>query len=179
MSRKKSNTLGMVVLVAVIMCAFLLITPFFRFSCSRLFIHDFLGMDTELIGPGLALTQGNLIHVLPLVVMLFLWGAVALWVYHDAERRGHSGLLWALFVFIGNIIGLIIYLILRVSSPDVADTGPGVTAKCPSCSGTIQSSYVACPYCGIKLENNCKSCGKHVEPGWKACPFCGERLNGQ
>jgi DNA-directed RNA polymerase subunit RPC12/RpoP len=177
MSREKGNTPGIVILVAVILIAFLFITPFFRFSCSRVFLHDFLGLENGLVTPGLALAPGNIMHLVPLVLMLLVWGAVTLWVYHDAERRGHSGLLWGLFVFIGNVIGLIIYLILRVPSPDAADTGPGVPAKCPSCSNTIQSSYVACPFCGIKLENSCNSCGKPVEAGWKACPYCGAKLN--
>ncbi len=178
MSHKQGKTTGMIILVAVILIAFLFVTPLFRYSCSRVVMQDFLGMDGDMTGPGLLMGPGNLIHIIPLVVMLLLWGAVTLWVYHDAERRGNSGLLWGLFVFIGNIIGLIIYLILRVSSPEVADTGPGVTIRCPGCSGAIQSSYVACPHCGIKLDNNCNSCGKRVETGWKVCPFCGEKLNG-
>ena len=179
MSHKQGKNMGMIILVAVILIAFLFVTPIFRYSCSRVIMHDFLGMDNELIAPGLVLTHGNLFHIMPLVLMLLLWGAVALWVYHDAERRGHSGLLWGLFVFIGNIIGLIIYLILRASSPDLTGTSPVVAIRCPGCAGSIQSSYVACPHCGIKLDKSCNNCGKHVEPGWKACPYCGTTLDSQ
>ena len=177
MSAEKSNAAGLVVLVIVIVIAFMFITPFFPFSCSRVFLHDFMGMDRTIIGPGMMLTTTNLARVLPLLFMLVLWGAVALWVYHDAERRGQSGLLWGLFVFVGNIIGLIVYLIVRVSSPEASQGKTGVTMKCPGCSGTIRSTYVACPYCGVKLGRNCDACGKRVEAGWKACPYCGKLLD--
>jgi DNA-directed RNA polymerase subunit RPC12/RpoP len=108
-----------------------------------------------------------------------LWGAVALWVYHDAERRKHSGLLWGLFVFIGNIIGLIIYLIVRASSPDTSSAlAPATAAKCPNCAKPIQNTYVACPHCGINLAKKCAHCGKHAELDWKVCPYCGQVMNG-
>jgi hypothetical protein len=176
MSREKSNTAGLVLLVIVILVAILFVTPVWRFSCSRVFMHDFLGMDHVMTAPGVFFTTTNFVRLVPLIVMLVLWAAVALWVYHDAERRGQSGVLWGLFVFVGNIIGLIVYLILRVSSPEIAGGVPGATTKCPNCSGTIRSTYVACPYCGIKLSKHCNNCGKPVEPDWKACPHCGQRL---
>ncbi|AGB04911.1 protein of unknown function (DUF1883) [Aciduliprofundum sp. MAR08-339] len=47
--------------------------------------------------------------------MLFfvVWLLVLIWVYRDAKRRGKSGLVWFLVVLILNIIGLIIWLIVR------------------------------------------------------------------
>ena len=177
MPRDKSKTTGVVLLVAVMIIAFMFVTPLFRFSCSRVFMHDFLGVDDRVMAPTLALSYHNMAYMVPLLVMVLLWGAVALWVYHDAERRGHSGLLWGLFVFIGNLIGLIIYLILRFSSVYEPETGAGTTAKCPGCSGTIRSTYVACPYCGRKLASSCQGCGKQVETDWKACPWCGTAID--
>ncbi len=84
MSHKQGKTTGMIILVAVILIAFLFVTPLFRYSCSRVVMQDFLGMDGDMTGPGLLMGPGNLIHIIPLVVMLLLWGAVTLWVYHDA-----------------------------------------------------------------------------------------------
>ncbi len=46
-------------------------------------------------------------------VFLLIWLAVLIWVYKDAKRRGKSGLLWFLVVLFLNIIGLIIWLIVR------------------------------------------------------------------
>jgi len=53
--------------------------------------------------------------------LLILWIVVIIWVYRDAERRGMNGLLWALLVLIGNLIGLLIYLIVRTDT--VATSG--------------------------------------------------------
>lgn len=176
MSRKNSNTLGLVILMSVFVIAFLFVLPMFPFSCSRLFMHDFLGVHTGDPATSLFLMQHQLTRFLPLVVMFVLWSAVALWVYRDAERRNHSGLLWGLFVFVGNVVGLIIYLILRSSSPETAAPLAAATAKCPSCQGPIQGTYVACPHCGVGLAKSCSKCGKRVETEWNACPYCGESL---
>jgi hypothetical protein len=179
MSRKDGNALGVVVLILVILAAFFFVNPLFRFSCSRVFMHDFLGMHVDDMVPGVMVWSHGFYQLLPLTIMFFLWAAVALWVYHDAERRNHNGLLWALFVFVGNIIGLIVYLILRSSSPETTTSfAPPASARCPSCSGPIQPSYVACPHCGRKLSSNCAQCGKRLEPDWKICPYCGHATNG-
>lgn len=177
MSQQSRNTFGLVLLVVVILIAFLFLTPAFRFSCSRVFLEDFLGMHQTLIAPDSYWSGFGLVRLMPLLVMFVLWGAVSVWVYYDAERRGHSGLLWGLFVFIGNIIGLIIYLILRVSSPDpAAAPAPAESGPCPKCGRPVQKSFVACPYCGIELSGTCGQCGKNVEPAWRVCPYCGQGL---
>ncbi len=46
-------------------------------------------------------------------ILILIWLAVLVWVYKDAKRRGKSGLLWFLIVLFLNIIGLIIWLIVR------------------------------------------------------------------
>lgn len=180
MSRQDKNWLGLTVLLLVILAAFFLVNPLFRFSCSRVFMHDFLGIAHDTVPPIMVFTDHGIARLMPLLLMFLLWGAVALWVYHDAERRKHSGLLWGLFVFIGNIIGFIIYLIVRTSSADTSPTlATAVTAKCPSCAQPIQNTYVACPHCGINLVKKCADCGKNMELNWKVCPYCGQAVNDQ
>jgi len=112
--------------------------------------------------------------------LLALWIAVILWVYRDAEKRNMNGVLWGLLVFVGNIIGLIIYLILRNeetfrSSPAPSVSVPG-SGLCPSCSVQVQPGFAFCPHCGSKVEAECPKCKKPVSGKWKLCPFCGERL---
>ena len=178
MSQQSKNTFGLVLLVVVILVAFLFLTPAFRFSCSRVFMHDILGMDTTLFAPGTFFSDFGIARFLPLLVMFVLWGAVSVWVYQDAERRGYSGLLWGLFVFIGNIIGLIIYLIIRASSTDLTFAPfPGRSDKCPNCSRPVRKSFVACPHCGTDLISKCGQCEKKIEPDWRICPYCGQNLN--
>jgi hypothetical protein len=180
MSKSDSSKAGLVILAVVFVAAFLLVNPLFRFSCSRVFMHDFLGMHPGDMSSGLFLSNYGIARFVPLTIMFFLWAAVAVWVYRDAERRSHNGLLWALFVFIGNVVGLIIYLILRSSSPETsAALVTTATAKCPSCAGPIQKSFVACPHCGVKLSKDCSQCGKRAELDWKVCPYCGNAMDGQ
>jgi RNA polymerase subunit RPABC4/transcription elongation factor Spt4 len=121
---------------------------------------------------------------------VILWIAVIVWVYKDAERRGMSGVLWALLVFIGSIVGLLIFLIVRQDHPMLGETGsPGTPAApqapppaaltCPSCKKPVEKKFTYCPYCGAPLQPVCKNCGKSVDPGWKACPYCGASLKSE
>ena len=60
---------------------------------------------------------GRLALFLLPAAFIILWGAVLIWVYRDAEKRGMSGILWLLLVLIGNVIGLLIYAIVRSETP--------------------------------------------------------------
>jgi RNA polymerase subunit RPABC4/transcription elongation factor Spt4 len=139
------------------------------------------------------------------LLFFVLWIVVIVWVYRDAESRGMSGVLWALLVFIGNLIGLLIFLIIRqdhpilepccespsqTAAPSQATAPPGKTAPtgppavppaeikltCPSCQKPVEKNFTYCPHCGAPLQQVCKNCGKPVEPAWKACPHCGSQL---
>jgi hypothetical protein len=170
--------LGLAILVLVFLAAFTFINPMFRFSCSRMLMHDFLGLESG-AGTAMLFHHDGIARMVPLLIMSVLWAAVALWTYYDAERRGMSGLLWGLLVFFGSIVGLIIYLIVRSTSGPETDLVPAHTAKCPSCAKPVQSAFVACPHCGTSLSKKCGHCGKQAEPDWRVCPYCGESINGQ
>ncbi len=74
---------------------------------------------------------------------------IAIWVYKDAEKRGKSGILWLLIVWITFPIGLIIWLVVR---PPIGGEKQASTAanerKCPSCGRPIPMDAQVCPYCG-------------------------------
>jgi RNA polymerase subunit RPABC4/transcription elongation factor Spt4 len=110
------------------------------------------------------------------LVLLIIWIFVIVWVYRDAERRGMNGILWGLLVFIGNIIGLLIYLIVR--SDNVPSTTEAVSHHiCPECSTPVSQKYAFCPHCGASMAGPvCPDCGRTVEKDWKACPHCGKNL---
>jgi RNA polymerase subunit RPABC4/transcription elongation factor Spt4 len=112
--------------------------------------------------------------VLPLA-LLVLWIIVIVWVYRDAERRGMNGVLWALLVFIGNLIGLLIYLIVR---SDVAREEKRYQSikLCPNCQEPVNTTFVFCPNCGARIQPVCPKCKKPIEAGWRVCPHCGEKL---
>jgi len=113
---------------------------------------------------------------IPLLIMTLIWLGVIIWVYRDAEKRGMSGLLWALLVFIGSIVGLIIYLIVR-TEPGARPANGTAKEACPSCGKDVAAGFVFCPHCGARVKPVCASCQKPVDKGWKACPYCGTPLN--
>jgi hypothetical protein len=153
------------------------------------------------IFPGLARSVGGAGHslrgwfdgfgplsVFPLVLLpvalIVLWGAVLIWVYRDAEKRGMSGILWLLLVLIGNVIGLLIYAIVRSETPVRQQAGGAALAsdghgpdKCPGCGNALGTGYAFCPHCGKSLKKTCPVCGKPVEGSWKACPSCGTNVD--
>lgn len=117
----------------------------------------------------------------PLLLLLILWIIVVIWVYRDAERRGMNGVLWALLIFVGNFVGLIIYLIVR-NEEFRGRVAAEPTQNCPGCGKVVVQSYAFCPHCGTKLKAVCPNCDKSVSSDWNVCPHCGQKLvdeNGQ
>ena len=112
--------------------------------------------------------------ILPVLFML-LWIFVIVWVFRDAESRGMNGLLWALLVLVGNVIGLIIYLIIRNEAIGRPKAPP--TEKCPACGNAVGSGFAYCPNCGAALKPVCPGCRKPVDRNWKVCPDCGTGLD--
>jgi hypothetical protein len=95
--------------------------------------------------------------------LLFL---IPSWVYIDAQERGlPRPLLWALLVVVGNLVGLLVYLISR---PDeTADP------RCPQCTQKVTGTKSGCPYCGADLSAAfCRKCQFPVKPDWRFCPDC-------
>jgi uncharacterized membrane protein YhaH (DUF805 family) len=116
------------------------------------------------------------IVLLPLA-LLALWIFVCVWVYRDAQERGMNGLLWALLVLIGHVIGLIIYLIVRSERAARPQAQAACCEKCPSCGTEVRAGYTFCPHCGKPMKLVCPSCKRPVESGWKVCPHCGASLD--
>jgi ABC-type spermidine/putrescine transport system permease subunit I len=96
---------------------------------------------------------------LPFIIGLL----IGIWVYKDAEKRGKSGVLWLLIVWLIPFpIGLIIWLIVRppIQGPQTTinqtiQTGPQQQSserRCPGCGRVIPDDARVCPYCGKKFE---------------------------
>jgi RNA polymerase subunit RPABC4/transcription elongation factor Spt4 len=128
---------------------------------------------------------GRLAFFLLPVAFIVLWGAVLIWVYRDAEKRGMSGILWLLLVLIGNVIGLLIYAIVRSETPvrrQVQGESAAGPACCPpeackGCGKPLGPGFEFCPYCGKSLKKTCSACGKPVQDDWKVCPVCGAGID--
>lgn len=170
MATSTGKTIGLILLVALII---LIVTRFTPLAITPLAFIP--GMMRLARGPQfLGFTQWEDVvpHSVLSFTMIAIWLVVIIWVYRDAERRGMNGILWALLVFIGNIIGLIIYLILRSTQ----DTRITATIQCPGCEKQLAGEYAYCPYCGTNLQPVCPSCEKPTQPDWQVCPHCGEKL---
>ena len=180
MAATPGKTIALILLIAFIILAAIQLTPFFLApfgwvtGISHIFRiprFDFMRIDTGFI----RFTTVSFFSI----IMLALWIAVIVWVYRDAERRNMNGILWALLVLIGNLIGLLIYLILRSDSglAPTLETRSGTDAKsCPGCGTQVDIHAVYCPQCGAKMEKTCPECRKPVENTWKLCPYCGCKL---
>jgi len=128
---------------------------------------------------------GRLALFLLPAAFIVLWGAVLIWVYRDAEKRGMSGILWLLLVLIGNVIGLLIFAIVRSETPvrrpaqGGAAAGPACcpSETCPGCGKPLGPGFEFCPYCGKALKKTCPACGKPVQDDWKVCPACGAGID--
>lgn len=66
-----------------------------------------------------------LLPLLWLIVSIFL----CIWVYRDAKARGEEAVLWLIVVLIANIIGLIIWLIVRPEKKSGRKRGGKILSK--------------------------------------------------
>lgn len=110
--------------------------------------------------------------------------AITFWTFRDAEHRGAMGWFWGLAVFIFDIFGWLIYLVVR--PPEFADDARErdleIRAKevalerdletCPACHKPIEGDFLICPYCMRKLRKQCVECGRALKLNWNVCPYC-------
>lgn len=92
----------------------------------------------------------------------------ACWVLYDARKRGvQRPFVWALFALIGNVIGAIVYVIVRDEQPK--------QRSCGACGRRVQSDHAACPWCGTVQTSSKRTCGHchgDLEIDWRFCPYC-------
>jgi hypothetical protein len=128
----------------------------------------------------------GLIKFIALIFVIF-WLIVVYWVYSDIRERTKSKAMQLLSVFIVlllNIIGLIVYLLLRprytideiywadLERKYLRQEVAGISS-CSVCGFDNLPNYLACPSCGNELRKKCKDCGSFNELEWKCCPYCG------
>lgn len=85
------------------------------------------------------------------LLILLIGILIAVWVYRDAEARGENGALWLIIILVSNIIGLIVWLVVR------PEKGEGRTKS--------KTDIKFCPECGTELDADakfCKECGKEL-----------------
>ena len=104
--------------------------------------------------------------LLPATILAFLVLMIG-YVNRDAGRRRMSRTLWTLLViFIPNVIGFILYFLLRYP----------VQAQCPQCGTVVDSRGNYCPNCCYSFQPMCPQCKSAVRPGESFCANCGAEL---
>lgn len=129
------------------------------------------------IGLFFAATHDHSLHhssvphaMLPVLVLLgaafvICWVLLLTYVNRDAKRRSMSPTLWTLIcLFVPNLIGFILYFLLRKPLP----------SGCPSCGFTVNDSFRFCPRCRYALAPVCGSCGQPIRNEYACCPYCGQ-----
>lgn len=123
--------------------------------------------------------------------LVIFWLVVVGWVWADSGERTTKRslrILYILIVFILNIPGLIIYLIIRPSETieqiywgdlerrylkfETSELG-----DCPSCCTQLYPGYEHCPNCGFEIKKKCPSCQMLVSRDSKYCVYCGTQIS--
>jgi hypothetical protein len=60
------------------------------------------------------------------------WLSLPAWVWLDARARGERAWVWAVFVLLGNLVGLITYILARRPRPQPAAAGGVLQSTEPS-----------------------------------------------
>lgn len=85
----------------------------------------------------------------------------------DARRRRMRRLMWTLLaIFVPNLIGVLLYFLLRDPLP----------APCPMCGKIADGNFAFCPHCGSGLALSCPQCRRVIEVEWDNCAYCGTKV---
>lgn len=127
---------------------------------------------------------------LVIVSSIFFWFFVLFWVWTDSRERSTKvifSILSVLLVAPFNILGLIVYLLIRPKDTieslfwadlerrylihETADLG-----DCSQCGYQLSPDFNACPQCSTPCKIECPECKAFVRTDWKYCPVCSHQL---
>ncbi|MEX2158206.1 MAG: zinc ribbon domain-containing protein [Dehalococcoidia bacterium] len=112
---------------------------------------------------------------------------MGVWAYRDIKQRTHDG--WAQAFAVGmvvlfNILGLVLYLILRPNETLTETYERRLETEallrelpeqraCSRCDRVARDDFLLCPHCRTVLREPCLGCGRTLELEWAICPYCG------
>ncbi len=120
------------------------------------------------------------------VIIASFWLAIVMWAYRDMRSRSRDPLaqmLVAILVFLLNVPGVFIYILLRPRETlsEAYERSLEEEAllqeieerpSCPGCGQRVQHDWQACPHCHHRLKKACVDCGCLLELPWNICPRC-------
>lgn len=136
--------------------------------------------------------MSNFKEVVPIIVAGFVafglavWFSIIVWTFMDIRSRSRDVLVWifaTLLVFLFNVFGLVVYLILRPHETLMQAYERSLEEEallqeieerpiCPNCRHRVEHDYRVCPNCLTKLKDVCLNCDRLVELDWSVCPYC-------
>jgi RNA polymerase subunit RPABC4/transcription elongation factor Spt4 len=140
----------------------------------------------------LSTIQNFLGPIIGCLVMFFVifWLSLVIWTFRDIRSRTQdfvSQILATVLVFVFNIGGLFIYLILRPrqSLAEIYERQleeesllAEMTERqtCTNCHARVESDFQVCPSCAQKLKRSCPKCERLLELRWAYCPYCASNV---
>jgi RNA polymerase subunit RPABC4/transcription elongation factor Spt4 len=117
---------------------------------------------------------------------LALWFSIIVWTFMDIRSRSRDKMVWVfatVLVFLFNVFGLVVYLILRPHETLMQAYERSLEEEallqeieerpiCPNCRHRVEHDYRICPNCLNKLKDVCRNCDRLVELDWTICPYC-------
>ncbi len=119
--------------------------------------------------------------------LIVFWIVVLYWVWLDSGERTSNKTVkfsYVLLVAVLNIVGLIIYLIIRPTQTieeiywsdlerrylkyETAELG-----DCTKCGRQLFPGFNFCPHCRETIKIKCPNCRVNIDKRSKFCPFCG------
>ena len=136
--------------------------------------------------------MSNFKEVVPIIVAGFVafglavWFSIIVWTFMDIRSRSRDVLVWifaTLLVFLFNVFGLVVYLILRPHETLMQAYERSLEEEallqeieerpiCPNCRHRVEQDYRVCPNCLTKLKDVCLNCDRLIELDWSICPYC-------
>ena len=118
------------------------------------------------------------------------WVGLIIWTWRDIRSRSadiFAALLAVLLVAVFNVIGLLIYILVRPKQTLAEQYDRALEEEillqeleqsptCHNCGRPVKPDWQYCPYCEAELKHPCPQCGYLLEPEWKRCPQCGARV---
>jgi len=122
--------------------------------------------------------------------LIVFWIVVLYWVWLDSGERTSNRMVkvsYVALVAILNVVGLIIYLIIRPIQTieeiywgdlerrylkyETAELG-----DCVKCGRQLYPGFVYCPDCREKIKTKCPNCKVSIDKKSKFCPYCGTSI---
>lgn len=106
----------------------------------------------------------RVIRIIITFVIACFWIGLALWVYKDADLKYINAPLWGLLVLLTNLVGLIVYIIIKQNGK-----------VCNECGAIQGKDSLFCGKCGVKFIDTCQHCDGMLNRFDVYCTKCGNR----